>query len=234
MFPILRSTLLVFAAFTLLLAVPDDPAWSSKTIPQWDERDAKQVLIDSPWVKKVKLEQVRNLSKFERRDGGNWEAGIGPAVGLAGTGLFGPTLQELALERAHARPDLGTVWIRWKSALPVRAAEAKAGVVGSPLWDGDYYAIAVEDVPTPFRWNLASELKGTAFLKRDKKKDLKPTRVVILRHLHGLATVVYLFSRSAEITKNDQNVRFTAQIDRLFVSQFFFPEEMQFQGQPEL
>jgi hypothetical protein len=234
MCPTLRSSLLVFSAFTLLIAVPDDPSWRNKAIPQWTEHDAKQVLVDSPWVKNVKLEQVRNLSKFERRDGGNWEAGIGPSVGLAGTGLFGPTLQEIALERAHARPDLGSVWIHWESALPVRAAETKAGVVGAPMWDGDYYAIAVDDVPTPFRWNLPSELKRTAFLKRDKKKDLKPVRVVVLRRLHGLATVVYLFSRSAEITKKDHNVRFTAQIDRLFVSQFFFPEEMEFQGQPEL
>lgn len=234
MHPTLRSTLFAFAAFTLLVAEPENLSWKDKAIPQWDEKDAKQVLADSPWAKNVKLDQVRNLSKFERRDGGNWTAGIGPAVGLAGTGLFGPTLQEIAIERAHARPDLGSVLVRWESAPPIRAAEVKAGVVGAPMWQGDYYAITVNDVPTPFSWNLEKELKGIASLKRDKKKDLRPSRVLVLRHLHGLATVVYLFSRSAEITANDHNIRFVAQIGRLFVSQFFFPEEMQFQGQPEL
>jgi hypothetical protein len=44
----------------------------------------------------------------------------------------------------------------------------------------------------------------------------------------------YLFARTAEITKKDCNVRFVAQIGRLFLSQFFFPEEMEFQGKPEL
>jgi hypothetical protein len=232
MIPTLTSNLVVFTAFSLLVAQSDDPSWKDKAIPQWDEQDAKQVLADSPWAKNVALDQVRNLSKFERRDGGNWEAGIGPAVGLLA--LFGGSLEELEIERAHLRPDLGSVLVRWESASPIRAAEVKAGIVGAPMWQGDYYVIAVHNVPTPRRWNLANELKGVAFLKREKRKDLKPARVEIERQMNGRATVVYLFPRSAEITMNDRNVRFVAQIDRLFVSQFFFPGEMEFQGQPEL
>ncbi len=228
---VLTSSLLAFAAFSALLA--DDPAWKNKPAAQWDEQDAKRVLSDSPWVKNVRLEQVRNLSKAERRESGNWTAGIGPTVGLAGTGLLGRDRQAVALARAHAQPDLGAVMIRWESAAPVRAAELKVGEANAPSWQGDYYAIAVYDVPPPFRFNLANELKGDAFLMRDKKKDLKPSRVVVLRRANGLVTVVYLFSRSVELTRND-HIRFTAQIGRLFVSQFFFPEEMQLQGQPEL
>lgn len=229
--PISCSWLLVFAA---MLPAAD---WKDKSVPQWNDQDAKEVLANSPWVKNVKLDQVRNLSKFERRDGGDWEAGIGPTVGVAGFGLFGlfdTSNEALAFERAHARPDLGSVVVRWESALPVRSAELKIGGAGVPMWEGDYYAIAVYNVLTPFRWNMDNELKRIAFLKRDKQKDLKPARVLILRHDTGLATVVYLFSRSAEITKNDHSVQFVAQIGRLFLSQFFFPDEMQFEGQPEL
>jgi hypothetical protein len=139
------------------------------------------------------------------------------------------------MELAHRlRNDLGNVVIRWESALPIRAAEQKAGEVGAPAWEGSYYAIAVYDVQPPYRWNLANELKGLAFLKRDKKKDVKPARVQVIPRDNGLVTVVYLFPRTAEITKRDSNIRFTAQIGRLFISQFFFPEDMQFQGQPEL
>ncbi len=85
---IAKPSLLAVAAVALLTA--DDSSWKNKPIAQWDDQDAKQVLTDSPWVKSVTLQKVRDLSKFERRDGGNWEAGIGPTVGLAGTGLFGP------------------------------------------------------------------------------------------------------------------------------------------------
>ena len=45
---------------------------------------------------------------------------------------------------------------------------------------------------------------------------------------------MYLFSRRFEISKKERNIRFVAQIGRLFVSQFFFPGEMQFRGEPEL
>jgi len=234
-----RLSLLAIASAVLLCG--EGPSWQEKTIPQWDAQDAKQVLADSPWVKRVKLERVRDLSKFQRRDGGNMSAGVPPYVGSfwldlspLGGGLFGSGSEALGLEPSRRwQPELGNVVVRWESASPVRAAEGKAGEVAVPAWEGDYYAIAVYDIAPPFRWNLANELKGLAYLKRDKKKDLKPSRVEILRHDTGLITAVYLFPRSAEIAGNS-NVRFTAQIGRLFVSQFFFPEDMQFQGKTEL
>jgi hypothetical protein len=241
--PIPRLCLLTFASVVLLpgLPSPEDPSWKEKPIPQWDDRDARQVLADSPWVKSVTLERVRDLSAFERRDGGNWDAGIASGIGLSGAGVFGilgvfdPYYEALALQLVrHLRSDPGNVKVRWESALPIRAAEQKAGELTAPMWDGDFYALAVYDVPPPFRWNLANELKGLAYLKRDKRKDVKPVRVLIQPRDNGLITVVYLFPRSAEITKKDPNIRFVAQIGRLFVSQFFFPEEMQLQGRPEL
>jgi hypothetical protein len=235
-----RLGLLAFAFIVLPLS-GDDPAWMEKPIPQWDDQDAKQVLADSPWVKSVKLEKVRDLSVFARRDGGDWDAGIAPGGGLAGAGLaallgvLDPQSEALAIELSRRlQSELGSVAVRWESALPVRAAEQKEGELGSPMWDGNYYAIAVYDVHPPFHWNLANELKDVAFLKRDKKKDVKPARVQILPRDNGLITVVYLFPRSAEITRKDPNIRFVAQIGRLFVSQFFFPEDMQFLGKPEL
>jgi hypothetical protein len=239
MHPIQRLCLL--AAVSVVVLSGDDPSWKEKPIPQWDDQDARQVLADSPWVKSVKLEKVRDLSVFERRDGGNWDAGIKPGVGLAGLDLFGfggvfdSTTEAMAIELARRlRGELGSVVVRWESALPVRAAEDKEGEVGAPVWAGDYYAISVYGVQPPFHWNLANELKDVAFLKRDKRKDVKPVRVQILPRDNGLITVVYLFPRSAEITKKDANIRFVAQIGRLFVSQFFFPEEMQFLGKTEL
>lgn len=238
--PITRLCVLAGASAVLLSG--DEPSWKEKAIAQWDPQDAQQVLADSPWVKTVKLARVRDLSKFERRDGGNMSVGIPPYVGMfwldleALGGIFGSANGEgLALERANRfRPDPGNVVIRWESALPVRAAEQKVGEAGVPVWQGDYYAIAIYDVAPPFHWNLANELRGVAFLKRDKKKDLKPVRVQILPRDNGRIGVVYLFPRSSLITSGDSNVRFVAQIGRLFVSQVFFPDEMQFQEKTEL
>ena len=209
-------------------------SWKDTPVSQWNEEDARQLLADSPWVKKVQLDKVRDLSLFERRDGGDWEAGISTGFGLEEAGLLADWREVRAAEYAHAKASLGTVVVRWESALPVRAAESKVGETGLPGGLSDYYAIAVYNLHRPFRWNLANQLKGVAFLKRDKKKDLKPARVLVLLNADGLATFVYLFPRTAEITKKDQTLRFAAQIGRLFVSVNFSPEDMQLQGERQL
>lgn len=227
----MRLCLLPLATILLLAA---DPSWKTRPVTQWDEDDAKQVLADSPWVKYVTPEPLRDLSEAERRDSGNWEASTGKGVGIAGTGLLGPRRAAEAIARAHAKPPQGTVVVRWESALPIRAAEQKTGGTGGPTVDPGHYAIAVYDIPTPKRWNLARELRGVAFLKRANKKDLKPSHVEILRQADGTATVVYLFPRSVELTARDGRIAFVAQIGRLFVSQFFDIQEMQLQGKLEL
>jgi hypothetical protein len=210
------------------------PSWINAPVPQWSEENAKQLLADSPWVKTVHLDVVRNLSLFERRDGGDWDSGIGTGFGMAATGIFGDWREAQALEHAYARASLGSVMVRWESALPVRASESKTGEFDVPGWVGDYYAIAVRHIRRPFAIaNPAKQLKGVAYLKRDMKKDLKPFRVLTLPEADGLATFVYLFPRSAEI-KKEGNVGFVAQIGRLFVAANFVPDDMKIQGEPQL
>jgi hypothetical protein len=139
------TTLISLLSVASVLMLPgDEPAWRRKAIPQGDDQDARTILAESPWVRNVKLEKVRDLSKFERRDGGNWEAGVPQTLGpLTVDGLrllesmFDPRTAELAKELAHRlQPDLGSVWVRWESALPVRAAEMKTGEGSAPLGMG--------------------------------------------------------------------------------------------------
>ncbi len=238
---VLKSWPLLLTAAACFAASADDPPappparWTSKPMEQWDQEDAKQLLADSPWVKSVQLEIVRDLSPDERRASGNLTADAGKGVGLAGlAGILGSSKGDAAIARAHAKPDPGKVVVRWESARPVRAAEMTLNDKDAPALDNDYYAVVVYNVLTPKRWNLAKELQGVAALKRNKKKDLKPSRVVILRTEPGRANVVYLFRRSVEITKKDPYVVFSAQIERLVLWQPFYPQQMQIQGELEL
>lgn len=228
----IRQICLLSAAAAVLVAA-DNPAWRSKPVDQWDEKDANQILFDSPWVKNTHLQNLPDLPLAERENGGDWDAGIGKGVGLAGTGILGPTREREAIERAHAKPDPGTVVVRWESALPVHAAELKVGENGAPPWQTEYYAIAVYDVPIPPHWN-SRELRGIAYLKRYQKKDFKPARVDILRRDRDTVSVVYFFSKSEEITKKDASILFQAQIGRLFIAQPFDLAQMEFEGQLEL
>lgn len=221
---------------TMLIAATSFAAssWKDRPTSQWSEEDGKQVLASSGWVKFVMPQYVRDLSPEERVAGGNWEEGRGGGVGLAGLGIFGKQRQADAIARAHAKPPVGTVAVRWESADPVRAAEQKTGESGAPIIDSAHYAIAVYDIAAPARFNVENELKGVAYLKREKKRDLKPSRVEILRQTDGLSTVVYFFPRSTEITRKDGWVTFGAQIGRLWVTQAFSVEEMQLRGKLEL
>jgi hypothetical protein len=229
----IRSCGLLLLTGALLLAA-DDPSWKTKPVEQWNEGDAKQLLAQSPWVGQATLQPIPDKSPDQRRESGDWDAGIGHGVGLAGTGILGPARMHEAIARAHEKPSPGTVGIRWESAMPVRAAESKVGETpASPLHTG-WYAITLYDVPLPKKHWGPRKLKGLAFLRRENKPDFKPSRVEVHRNADGMATVVYLFPRHEEITRRDKNVIFAAQIDRLFVSEFFYPATMQLAGQLEL
>jgi hypothetical protein len=230
----MRKYCLLLTIASFLATAADNPAasWRKKPVAEWNEEDAKQVLTDSPWVKIAHLENLPDLPQSARREGGDWDAGVAKGVGIAGTGILGPTRMREARERAHHKPDQGSVLVRWESAVPVHAAEIKLGDMDGPKWQTKYYAIAVFDVPVPAHWR-SEELKGIAFLKRFQKKDLKPSRVEVLRHEENEVDVVYYFSRSQELTKKDVTAVFQAQIGRVVVSQPFTIDEMTFEGNPE-
>ena len=227
-----------FCALSVALVMAAQPAWVSKPIPLWSEEDAKQILTDSPWAATVSAGVIPELNPEQRRQGGatGGGKGIGLSEGLEGINLLGAGRSR---ERARNSASGGreVVTLHWESALPVRAAELKTGVIAAPdLGSGDDYAIAVYDAPglNADQKSLAGELKRLAVLKRDGKKDVKPSGVTVLALEGGLAVVVYLFPHSEEITAADGRVEFVAQIGRLSVAHYFYTEKMQLGGKLQL
>jgi len=192
------------------------------------------VLAVSPWVGSATLQPIPNKSPAERRESGDLDTGIGHGVGIAGTGILGPRRMHEAIARAHEQESPGKVTIRWESAMPVRAAETRLGQAPASNLHTGWYAITMYDVPVPKKHWGANKLKGLAYIRRENKPDFKPSRVEVHRTADGMATLVYLFPRREEITRGDKNVIFAAQIDRLFVAEFFYPATMQFEGKLEL
>jgi hypothetical protein len=215
------------------LVIAADPAWKNKQIPQWTESDAKQILADSPWAKTIAAARLPELTESQRREGG--ATGGGKSAGLKA--LEGITLTSRAgLPQQPTSVTREVVTLRWESALPVRVAEVKAGEFGDPDWQGDEYVLGVYQVPdlNADQKSLPGELRRVATLKRDGKKDLKPSRVDVLQQANGRAIVFYLFPRTVGITEEDNGVEFVAQIGRLYVACYFYTHEMQFQGKLEL
>jgi len=234
---------LVVAAVVTLIAA--DPSWRGKPAREWTVQEARQVLDDSPWSKRCAAALIPLQTEDERREGGN----MGLPHGIGYDGLPDdrprPELPHSPIDIVKPEPDahrpahLYTLQLSWESALPVRVAELKAGVIPPPVSEDDdqAYIIAVYGVPTANVKGdpkaLGQPLRGAAVLRRQGKKDVRPSSVEVFQRADGMA-VVYVFPLAAEIAKKDQLVEFVAQIGRLDVRQYFKLEEMQFQGRLEM
>ncbi len=233
MFRIAKFVLLPLGAVLLLAA---DQSWKTKDISQWNEQEARLLLSDSPWVKKTTPAPLAPQNEASRRQGGQWGGGQGTGVdSLSAASIFGGGSQQPGKRRAKLN-QMDAVEVRWESAGPVRAAELKAHDTDAPDWEGSFYVIAVYDVPglDINSKSLPGALKQESLLQFEGKKPLKPARVDLLPQVGGLTTVVYLFPRSVEITMDDKRIEFTAQFGRLSMAQYFYTQEMQYQGKLEL
>ncbi len=233
-------------AFLCLIAIhlaAADPAWTSKPLAEWSEAEAKEFLGASPWVKSIVPALLPGLSEWQRRDGGNMTAeGGGKSSGLDLNDLTGIKTKD----RAPGRTDLDAngiprrIMVRWGSATPVRVAEIKAKEEDAPDLDGEDYALVVYDVPLKGAMynvdlkTLPAMLRQNAALKEDGRKDIKPSRVILRQDGSSVATIIFLFPRSAHITADDKRLEFVALIGRLYLAQYFYPPEMLFQGKLEL
>jgi hypothetical protein len=230
---------LILGGAALLLAA--DPDWKARTIAEWSEADAHQVLENSPWAKVVVAGIARRRSEDELREGGQ----MGQPNGVGYDGVEDrkrPLKEEIGNPLVPGKPLPSVaptirLLVRWESALPIRVAELKAHEPPPPVLSDDGYMIAVYGVPASFAkgdpTSLGKPLKESAALKREGKKDVLPSRVEVFE-LENNVVVAYLFPLSAEIGKKDDVVEFSALIGRLQVSQHFLVEAMQFQGKLEL
>lgn len=214
-----RGALFVLSALALMAA---DGAWKNKQFPEWTEDDAKDLLKDSPWVKTVAATLVKPSGK---------DLQVNSTIGRR-------RHRERSDTTAPATAKPPTLTLRWESALPVREAELKARDVTAPtLDDEDHYAIAVYGIPRGILKDdskaMADDLKRQAVLKREGKKDTKPSSVEILLRDDG-PVVLYLFPKSAEFDWRDHKIEFAAQMPSLKFMQAFSFDDMTFHGKLEL
>jgi hypothetical protein len=234
---VIRRILPLFIALAAVAA--DDPAWKTKQIPDWTENDAKDVLADSPWVKTFTPTMKQEQQSSGRRGlGGLGGVSLGiPGMGGMGRRGGGYPGGGGGQSRRNDDSEAPKVTLRWESAMPVRTAELKAHDNDAPTLDEKHYAIAVYGIPDRMlsgdTRKLEDQLKGKASIKRDGKKDFKPSSVEVLERPDG-PVVVYMFPMTNEITKQDHRVEFDADIGRLELTQSFFTDDMVWQGKLEL
>jgi hypothetical protein len=241
-FPVLFAVVMAFAQNAAQnTSDQDNPPWKAKRIAEWSDEDARQLLADSPWVKSFTptLASPQGSAASPRMGmGGIGIGGVGigmPGMGRRGYPNGGGYPGGQAPTSSSGEPPKLT--LRWESAMPVRTAELKTRDNDAPVIDDKHYAIAVYGV-ADFYLNgdskkVADELKKNASLRRDGKKDVKPSSVELLDKPGG-RVVLYMFSTSNEITKDDHRIEFDAKIGRLELNQSFFLDDMVWDGKREI
>jgi len=228
MYRLPQAGLILFSVAGLMAA---DATWSTKDIAQWTKEDAQQLLADSPWIKRVTPALMPPQNERERRDSG--QMGGVSSVGLQALRL--PTLFGGG-PQPKEKVRQGALTLRWESALPVRAAEVKAGEAGAPDVEEGSYVVGVYGFPSgTLDGNIkliSKELQRFGVLKHPGKKEIKPSRVDIIQETGGVV-LVYVFPRPAGVTKDDV-FEFNAQMGRYYVAQAFVANDMLFRGKPAL
>lgn len=238
----LTAALLISACPVWSADVDPQATWKKKPAADWTEKDARQVLENSPWAKRVATELTRLQSEAERRDSGQ----MGRPHGVGYDNIEDPNKRAKSalgpvFLPARSKDGLGAigtvVLLRWETALPVRVAELKTNTMEPPTLAEDGYVLAVYGVPGKFfnarPETLGEPLRKVAVLKREGKKDIRPIRVEVFQRDTDMV-IAYTFSNKDEITKNDKFVQFDAQIGRFIIVQDFDLEAMKFDGKLEM
>lgn len=217
-----------------LLCAGDKP-WKAKPYQQWDEKDLRAILSDSPWVRVTPIQRTW-LPVAEKDLGGEPQINGGvrqmPAAGTAENGVRSSesSLREL------------NVQIFWQSSRVMRAATAREAVLHGRQVDVDKYAaepqseyqivLRMEDM-TPFAQHDEKFFQEKAFLQTKRSKDkILPTHVVYERNEKGsVQDAIFFFPKTTSsgaptISGDEKEVQFSCKIADSPVRVGFRPQEM--------
>jgi hypothetical protein len=248
-----RNSYLFLVLIPVAFLAAEDQHWKDKPVAQWTEREAKEILSDSPWVKQVSpTVAARSSNERQRSRGGmgsNGAGGGGIRIGGMGIpGMGGPRMggRGGGMGRPPSQTDPGTngsagsaptLTVRWESALPVQAAHLKLADANGPSIDEGYYIVAVSNLPQRLVGgdvkDLEKRVKSQGELRREGKKTIRSSDAKVLAEDDGLR-ILFKFPRSADITRDDRVVEFAARIGDVKLAQSFKLDEMAFEGKLEL
>lgn len=238
---------LVLVLAVALLAWAGDP-WKEKPYNEWNEKDVRKVLTDSPWAKNIRV------SVSWRPVRGGADTGYGPPAGNAGAqpaeqsaeaGMNpGQSSNPVSPSEMGVRTPQAEFIIRWASALTVRQAIVRsAELAGNPLASAedllhrepDFYQIVVvgQDL-TPFARSNEEELKSNTELRiGSSKKKIAPVAVQLLRAGQGgrLQGVLFQFpkrdaSGEAVVSAEEKSLEFVCEAKNLTLRAKFDPRKM--------
>jgi hypothetical protein len=219
----MRKAILVSSAILIaaaLLFAGGDP-WKSKPYQQWDDKDVKRILEDSPWAKVVLVDASWKNSKLNSNDDSAQPATpvaappAGGKMGGMGGGMGGqspPSSAPAAGNIESGGPSAQASFaVRWVSSRTIQRAAARRSELAGQLkpedaekqlaQSPDVYEIVVGGSDMrPFQSADEDTLKTSAYLIEKKtKQKISPTKVEVSRSTDGksVQVVAFIFSKKS-------------------------------------
>jgi hypothetical protein len=222
-----------------------DP-WKEKPYQQWDEKEVRRVLTDSPWAKLVRVNASWKGGSSEGQEAGERPAARPqPQGGMSRGYPSGGGTQPGAGESGESQAPQAAFLVRWNSSRAVRGAAYRSAILSGQMKQAeveklmaqpsaDYEVLVTGPDMTPFAGADEDALKGAAFLqaKRSKQK-VAASRVQIQRAPDGKGVSAVLFSfpkkaenGEAEIVPDEKNVEFVMALPNFSLRSSFDPQKM--------
>jgi hypothetical protein len=245
---------LAFFTVACLIWAASDP-WKSKPYQQWDDKDVRRILNDSPWSKVVHVNAPWASSgeaSSHADDGGAAKSGTGGVVTATPGGGGGAMGGGGAAPGGGGGYDTGmqipqaTFVVRWVSARTVREAILRNAVLSGQMKPEDaekqleqpldaYLLLIAGPDMKPFLASDEISLKDKSFLLAKKTKEkISPTSITIQRGPDGKAiqAIVFTFpmksaNGEATIATDEKSVEFSCSVGAATIQASFEVSKME-------
>jgi hypothetical protein len=254
----MRKAFLIGSAMIVLAAVVfagnNDP-WKSKPYQQWDDKDVRKILGDSPWSKVIQVDATwTNLKDIPAADSSQLPSGsttapaAGGKMGSSPTAGANPTVGGAAAppsDPGDPKPQVAFA-VRWVSSRTLQRAAARSAELAGQLKPEDaekqlanppdVYEIALTGPDMrPFQSADDDTLKKSAELIDKKSKEkIAPSKVQINRSTDGkkVQAVAFIFPKKADngepaIPEDEKSVDFVCNVNGAKIHVTFDVSKMQ-------
>lgn len=232
------------------LAFASNDVWKTKPYQQWTLNDVREVLTNSPWVKKTTVMASWAKGGIGMPEGGQNGSGQGQGQGQAGqrpgamNGTAGGAggMDTRNAQQSPNMPEEGqaTFFVRWSSSQTIREAVARNALLNSQFnqaqveqyvnQEPKVYALLVysRDM-TPFTKETEDTLKSETYLEvKPSKEKVAPSEVKITKDPNGdkIVSVEFLFPKQGPngrplIAANDKQAQFDCKLKMVHISTQF-------------
>jgi hypothetical protein len=208
---------LIFGFVTMVLLADfawagGDP-WKSKPFGQWDEKDVRRILTDSPWSRPIQVHAPWKMDTSTASLGQSTSANQSRPMGTLGGGASaGPVIDPTQ------QIPLAAFIVRWLSARTMREAALRGAVLAGQMKQEDaekqaaqapgvYQVLVAGPDMSPFEGADEKALKEGAFLLTKKSKQKIPAGSVELQKApDGKKVLAAVFSFPMKTTGGESSI----------------------------